>query len=47
MMQIDHHFHEHLTPDRIDHILDRVAGEPAPHEAHPAPGDGAAENGPR
>ena len=23
MMQIDHHFHEHLTPDRIDQILER------------------------
>ena len=42
MMQIDHHFHEHLTPDRIDSILERVAAEPAPHQAHPAPGDGPA-----
>lgn len=23
MMQVDHHFHEHLTPDRIDHLLDQ------------------------
>jgi NADH-quinone oxidoreductase subunit E len=37
MMQIDHHFHENLTPDRIDSILERVAGEPGPHEPHAAP----------
>ena len=37
MMQIDHHFHEHLTPDRIDHILETVAAQPAPHEAHAHP----------
>jgi len=36
MMQIDHHFHEHLTPDRIDHILATVGTQPAPHEAHAA-----------
>lgn len=36
MMQIDHHFHEHLTPDRIDHILETVGAQPAPHEAHAA-----------
>jgi len=34
MMQIDHHFHEHLTPDRIDHILDTVGRQPSPHEPH-------------
>ena len=28
MMQIDHHFHEHLTPERIDAILERVAAQP-------------------
>ena len=27
MMQVDHHFHENLTPDKIDSILERVAGE--------------------
>jgi NADH-quinone oxidoreductase subunit E len=37
MMQIDHHFHEFLTPDRIDHILETVAGQPGPHEPHGAP----------
>lgn len=34
MMQIDHHFHEHLTPERIDSILERVAAEPGPNEPH-------------
>jgi NADH-quinone oxidoreductase subunit E len=29
MMQIDHRFHENLTPAKIDAILDRVAGEAA------------------
>jgi NADH-quinone oxidoreductase subunit E len=33
MMQIDHHFHEHLTPERIDAILERVAAEPG-HGGH-------------
>lgn len=37
MMQIDHHFHEFLTPDKVDAILERVAKEPAPHEAHARP----------
>jgi NADH-quinone oxidoreductase subunit E len=27
MMQVDHHFHENLTPDKIDSILERVAGD--------------------
>lgn len=38
MMQIDHHFHEHLTPDKIDSILERVASEPDPHQAKPRGG---------
>jgi NADH-quinone oxidoreductase subunit E len=25
MMQVDHHFHENLTPDKIDAVLERVA----------------------
>jgi NADH-quinone oxidoreductase subunit E len=37
MMQIDHHFHEHLTPDKIDHILEQVAAEPGPHHGQPRP----------
>jgi NADH-quinone oxidoreductase subunit E len=36
MMQIDHRFHENLTPERIDAILTRIAGES---------GDGRQENG--
>lgn len=27
MMQVDHHFHENLTPDKIDSILERVGGD--------------------
>jgi len=37
MMQIDHRFHEHLTPERIDHILETVGKEPGPHEPHGGP----------
>ena len=39
MMQIDHHFHEHLTPQRIDAILERVAAGPGDggHRVTPAP----------
>jgi NADH-quinone oxidoreductase subunit E len=36
MMQIDHVFHEFLTPEKIDRILGAVAAQPAPHEAHAA-----------
>lgn len=44
MMQVDHHFHEFLTPDRIDVILETVAREPGPH-AQRLPGghDGRAD----
>lgn len=40
MMQVDHHFHENLTPERIDAILARVAAEP-PQDgtASPSPPD--------
>ena len=38
MMQIDHHFHENLTPDKIDAILERVAAEPDPHQPKPRGG---------
>jgi hypothetical protein len=47
MMQIDHHFHEHLTPDKIDHILERVAVEPSPHEGHQPPGEPSDGSRPR
>lgn len=30
-MQVDHHFHENLTPERVDAILDGVRGSPAGH----------------
>jgi NADH-quinone oxidoreductase subunit E len=42
MMQIDHHFHEFLTPDRIDHILETVAAQPGPHHGHDRPAAHAA-----
>jgi NADH-quinone oxidoreductase subunit E len=35
MMQVDHHFEEHLTPERIDAILARVAAQPADHRDWP------------
>ena len=31
MMQVDHHFEENLTPERIDAIIQRLRTEPAPH----------------
>ncbi len=39
-MQVDHRFHENLTPERVDAILDRVRGTPPDHgtsELHPGP----------
>jgi NADH-quinone oxidoreductase subunit E len=45
MMQVDHHFEENLTPERIDAIIQRLRTEPAPHGAKArgvAPGEGAA-----
>jgi NADH-quinone oxidoreductase subunit E len=33
-MQVDHHFHEDLTPERIDAILERLRAEPAPAEGN-------------
>ncbi len=35
MMQVDHHFEEHLTPQRIDSILARVSARPAAHRHGP------------
>jgi NADH-quinone oxidoreductase subunit E len=35
MMQVDHHFEERLTPQRIDAILARVAAQPAAHRDWP------------
>ena len=31
-MQVDHHFHENLTAERVDAILELVGAQPAPHE---------------
>ena len=36
MMQVDHHFEENLTPERIDAIVQRLRTEPAPHSPKPA-----------
>ncbi len=36
MMQVDHHFEEHLTPDRIDAILARVAAQPTVQHGPPS-----------
>jgi NADH-quinone oxidoreductase subunit E len=30
-MQVDHHFHEDLTPERVDAIIERVRSQPSPH----------------
>ena len=35
MMQVDHHFEEDLTPERVDTILERLRREPAPHGTEP------------
>jgi NADH-quinone oxidoreductase subunit E len=35
MMQVDHHFEENLTPERIDAIIERLRTQPAPHGARP------------
>src|SRR5438309_3650529 len=35
MMQVDHHFEENLTPERIDSIIERLRTEPAPHGPKP------------
>jgi NADH-quinone oxidoreductase subunit E len=42
-MQVDHHFHENLTPERVDGILERVRAQPGPHAGaavHHAPASG-------
>jgi hypothetical protein len=31
-MQVDHHFEENLTPDRVDKILGALRSAPTPHE---------------
>lgn len=44
-MQVDHHFHEDLTPERVDALLDRVRAEPSPHAGRGAAA-GAPQSGP-
>lgn len=29
-MQVDHHFHENLTPERVDRLIERLRAEPRP-----------------
>ncbi len=40
-MQVDHHFHENLTAERVDGILERARSRPGPHA-----GTGAAAGAP-
>jgi NADH-quinone oxidoreductase subunit E len=40
-MQVDHHFHEDLTPERVDGILERLRSRPGAHA-----GTGAAASAP-
>lgn len=45
-MQVDHHFHENLTPERVDAILERLRSQPRPHNGNGAaamPAEAAAE----
>ncbi|MGH7722576.1 MAG: NADH-quinone oxidoreductase subunit NuoE [Candidatus Dormibacteria bacterium] len=44
-MQVDHHFHENLTPERVDGILERVRARPGAH-AHAGAAVGADASGP-
>ena len=39
-MQVDHHFQENLTPERVDAILDAVRAAPAPDQLGSRPGGG-------
>jgi NADH-quinone oxidoreductase subunit E len=41
-MQVDHHFQENLTPERVDAILGALRAEPTPHEGLAAEAGGAA-----
>jgi NADH-quinone oxidoreductase subunit E len=44
-MQVDHHFQENLTPDRVDQILGALREAPTPHEEETSNAGGA--GGPR
>jgi NADH-quinone oxidoreductase subunit E len=39
-MQVDHHFHENLTPDAVDALLDRLRSVPGAHAGAGAPPSG-------
>jgi NADH-quinone oxidoreductase subunit E len=41
-MQVDHHFQENLTPERVDQILGALREAPAPHEDHAVEAGGVA-----
>jgi NADH-quinone oxidoreductase E subunit len=41
-MQVDHHFAENLTPERVDQILGALRSEPTPHEERVLNAGGAA-----
>ncbi|GAC1344498.1 MAG: hypothetical protein NVSMB29_18140 [Candidatus Dormibacteria bacterium] len=41
-MQVDHHFHENLTPEGIDALLEQLRSTPSAHEARLADGSAAA-----
>jgi NADH-quinone oxidoreductase subunit E len=41
-MQVDHHFEENLTPDRVDQILGALREAPTPHGEHAVEAGGVA-----
>jgi NADH-quinone oxidoreductase subunit E len=41
-MQVDHHFEENLTPERVDAVLGALRAAPTPHEGPAAEAGGAA-----
>jgi NADH-quinone oxidoreductase subunit E len=41
-MQVDHHFEENLTPERVDQILGALRSQPTPHEGLAVEAGGAA-----
>ena len=41
-MQVDHHFEENLTPERVDQILGALREAPAPNEDHAVEAGGVA-----
>ena len=41
-MQVDHHFQENLTPERVDNILGALRDTPTPHEEQTSNAGGVA-----